>query len=201
MAIRPFSKWPCGHSAKKKKQKCEVWGAHAPHLIKQRKEAVIGPWEKRKKKWKGEFSFKVFRTRTLIYEDLTVQSSIRFRKHDSCTRIYVFTDRCKVMGYLELAWGYPNHVFWFSEILWYIVRWCLRDLVLKSAQPKCLYFGCRFCKNRYWLVHLMYGMLWLAHVATIISHGFMGSPHLGILFMARVLRGVCICWAYILVWS
>jgi len=156
--------------------------------------------EKKKKK-KGRVFFKVFHTRTLIYEDLTVQSSIRLRKRDPCTRIYVFTDRFEVMGYLELAWGYPNHGFWFSEILWYIVRWCLGDLVLKSAQPKRLYFGCRFCRYRYWLVHLSYGMLWLEHIAIVISHGLIGSPHLGILFMARVLRGICICWAYIFVCS
>jgi hypothetical protein len=41
----------------------------------------------------------------------------------------------------------------------------------------------------------------LEHIATVISHRFMGSPHLGILFMARVIRGICICCAYILVYS
>jgi len=40
-------------------------------------------------------------------------------------------------------------------------------------------FGCRFCRYRYWLVHLAYEMLWLEHIATVISHGLMGSPHCG----------------------
>jgi len=57
-------------------------------------------------------------------------------------------------------------------------------------------FGCRFCGYRYWLVHLVYGMLWLEHIATIISLRLMG-----ILFMARILRGICICWACILICS
>jgi hypothetical protein len=62
-----------------------------------RKEAVPHSLCGRKnRKEKGRESFKLFLTKIAIYEDLTVGSSIRFRKRDPCTRIYVRTDCFKV---------------------------------------------------------------------------------------------------------
>jgi hypothetical protein len=53
-------------------------------------------------------------------------------------------------------------------------------LMRQPSQPcRYWYFGCRFCRYRYWLVHLVYEMLWLKHIATVINQGFMGSPHFG----------------------
>jgi hypothetical protein len=85
----------------------------------------------------------------MIHEYPIVQTQIRLRKHDLRMRIYVFTDCFEVMSYLELAWDYPNHEFWFGEFLWYIERWCLGDLVLKSTQPRWVFYSLRKCTFMY----------------------------------------------------
>jgi hypothetical protein len=87
----------------------------------------------------------------------------------------------------------------------YVLYWdggLIIPLVRMRQPPQsCRYwcFGCRFCGYRYWFIHLAYGMLWLEHIATVISHGLMGSPHSGYFIYGLCLT--CIYWACILVCS
>jgi hypothetical protein len=67
-----------------------------PLLLKREKKkrggCALDPREEKKKEKEKRVSHFLHR-KTLIYEDPKVQSSIRLRKHDPSTRIYVFADR------------------------------------------------------------------------------------------------------------
>jgi len=115
---RPYGRIWNGHSAisglkgwcpsvikkkrKKKERKKVKREAHAPHL-KEKEEGQAGSRQRKKKGRKGKKKRRkggeevvVLNKKITIYEDPTVGSSIRFRKRDPCTRIYVLTDCFKV---------------------------------------------------------------------------------------------------------
>jgi phage protein D len=96
---------------KKKKRRKKEWGAVRPHLKeKERNEGLCGSsFERRKKEKKGEKQRErdtVLHRKIMIYEDLTVQTQIRFPKRDLRTPIYVSTDWFEVFSQTLGLWDF-----------------------------------------------------------------------------------------------
>jgi hypothetical protein len=87
MAIWPFPK--------KKKKKISV--RHTCTSLKKEGKEAVHQAERKKNGESGDFSF-FFHTKIVIHEDLTVQTQIRFRKHDLRSSIYVSTNWFEVFS-------------------------------------------------------------------------------------------------------
>jgi hypothetical protein len=84
--------WPFKKKEKKKKKPCEA-PIRLTYKKEERRHLSIRPERLRGKR--GEFFF-FFCRKITIHEDSMVRSSIRLRKLDPCTRIYVSTDHFEV---------------------------------------------------------------------------------------------------------